>query len=30
MDEGPDWIFIVIVLAQRHDGVFTSPKGGYD
>lgn len=30
MDDGPDWILIVTILAQRDDGVCTSPKGGYD
>ena len=27
MDDEPDWILIVTILAQRDDGVFTSPKG---
>ncbi len=30
MDDGLDWISIVTTLAQRDDGVFTWPKGGYD
>ena len=30
VDEGLDWILIVTILAQRDDGVCTSPKGGYD
>ena len=29
MVEGLDWILFVIQLAQRDEGVFTSPKGGY-
>lgn len=27
VDDGTDWILIVTILAQRDDGVFTSPKG---
>ena len=30
MHNGLDWIFTVVVLAQRDDSVSTSPKGGYD
>lgn len=30
MDDGLDWIVVVTILAQRDNGVFTSPKGGYD
>ena len=30
MDDGLDWISIVTILAQRDDGGFTWPKGGYD
>lgn len=29
VDDGPDWILIVQILAQRDDGVIFSPKGGY-